>query len=146
MSCHPRTRATRYTAVSYTWGDGAPTESIFINGQHFSVRSNLWSCLYYMGQDRRAGWTHLWVDAICIDQGNDQERSAQVRVMDVIYRNAFSVSVWLGLPPSAERYRVLSEPIKTFDDDDFDWFDSVQELANRPYWGRFWVIQEFLLA
>jgi len=146
MSCFPQKRTPDYTAVSYTWGDGAPTEKIYINGQPFYVRRNLWSCLYYLGQFGNVTWKHLWVDAICIDQSNDKERNAQVRVMDKIYSNACCVSVWLGLPPSAEQYKHLHEPPSTFDDESFEWLDSVQDLANRPYWGRVWVIQEFLLG
>ena len=38
------------------------------------------------------------------------------------------------------------EPIKTFDTDEFDWADSIVNLANRLYWSHFWVIQEFLLS
>ncbi|KAF2676182.1 hypothetical protein K458DRAFT_469541, partial [Lentithecium fluviatile CBS 122367] len=66
--------------------------------------------------------------------------------MDTIYRNALSVLVWLGLPSSAEMFKHHHEPIRTLDDEEFDWFLSIREPANRPYWGRFWVIQEFLLG
>lgn len=50
--------------------------------------------------------------------------------MDKTYRDAVSVSVWLGLA----------------NDDGFDWPESMVDLANRPYWSRYWVIQEFLLG
>ncbi|RII05524.1 hypothetical protein CUC08_Gglean010174 [Alternaria sp. MG1] len=146
MSRFAQNSAPRYTAVSYTWGNETPSEHIFINGQPFPVRLNLWSCLHYLAQDKTAGWTHLWVDAICIDQMNNAERTAQVRRMDTIYRNASAVSVWLGLPPSVEQYRSWHEPIRTFEDSGFDFYDQMSHLANHPYWTRFWVIQEFLLG
>jgi hypothetical protein len=38
----------------------------------------------------------IWIDAICIDQTNLAERSAQVIIMDKIYRQAAIVLVWLG--------------------------------------------------
>jgi Heterokaryon incompatibility protein (HET) len=38
----------------------------------------------------------LWVDAICINQGDIIERSRQVRIMRDIYANAKTVVVWLG--------------------------------------------------
>jgi hypothetical protein len=152
ISHHP-CEATAYTAVSYTWGDGEPTESVLINGQMFKVRVNLWSCLYYLGQaalSRSVPWTCLWVDAICIDQNNDNERNAQVRLMDEIYRNAMVVSVWLGLPPIPEflREQLINYPlpIRTYENEGFDWSDSIEDLANRPYWKRFWVVQEYLLG
>jgi hypothetical protein len=95
-------------------------------------------------------WTYLWVDAICIDQKNDQERNAQVRLMDQIYRSAVTVSVWLGLPPipvfCRDRLRNYQGPIRTFENEGFSWYDSIDHLANHPYWTRFWVIQEFLLG
>ena len=39
---------------------------------------------------------YLWVDAICIDQKNIQERNQQVPRMDSIYGGATGVCVWLG--------------------------------------------------
>jgi hypothetical protein len=69
--------------------------------------------------------------------------------MDKTYINAACVSVWLGLVPVPAPYQYMSfrpESIKTLDNDGFDWADSIADLANRPYWSRFWVIQEFLLG
>jgi hypothetical protein len=143
-----RESAPPYTAVSYTWGDEKPTQWIYLNRQRFNVRLNLWSCLYYLSlASRHAEWDYMWVDAICIDQSNDSERNAQVRLMDETYRDAACVSVWLGLVPTAEQYTKFGpEPVQTFDDDGFDWLSSMKNIANRPYWSRFWVIQEFLLG
>lgn len=39
---------------------------------------------------------YLWVEAICIDQGNLQERAHQVQLMTAIYRRAARVLCWLG--------------------------------------------------
>lgn len=143
-----RDAAPPYTAVSYTWGDGEATEVIYLNGHVFRIRTNLWSCLYYLSRyGKHAAWTHIWVDAICIDQTNDVERAAQVRLMDKTYNDAACVSVWLGLVPIPTVFTPFSlEGIKTADWEGFDWADSIAELANRPYWSRFWVIQEFLLG
>jgi hypothetical protein len=146
MTGFAQNSAPRYTAVSYTWGNETPSEHIFINGQPFPVRLNLWSCLHYLSQDKTSGWTHLWVDAICTDQKNNEERTAQVRRMDTIYRDASAVSVWLGLPPPVEQYRSWHEPIRTFVEAGFDFDDQMSHLANHSYWTRFWVIQEFLLG
>ncbi|USP77057.1 hypothetical protein yc1106_04331 [Curvularia clavata] len=126
ISHHPRTAAPSYTAFSYTWGDGATTEQIVLNAQTFNV------------------------DAICIDQNNAEERNAQVRFMDQTYRNAIVVSVWLGLPPIPKfleaQFANYCKPIKTYEYEGFNWSDSIEDLANRPYWSRFWVVQEFLLG
>lgn len=146
-----RSTAPHYTAVSYTWGTELPSETIQLNGRKFYVRPNLWSCLHYIGQAaRHEPWNYLWVDAICINQGDTKERNEQVKLMDQTYSNAASVSVWLGLTPVPEGV-VISEwaeksSIKTLEVDGLFWGDYMHDLANREYWGRYWIIQEFLLA
>lgn len=154
-----RGAALRYTAVSYTWGDQKPTEVIRLNGKLFQVRPNLLACLYYLSKARRhadLGWDWLWVDAICINQQDDREKSEQVGRMNKTYSNAEMVSLWLGLAPVTE-YPLLqgqssSQEEANFDewfpcqDRPFDWYAQLEEVLNRPYWSRFWVIQEFLLA
>ena len=145
-----RAAAPAYTAVSYTWGDGEASEVILLDGRPFNVRVNLWSCLYYVGQAARsAAWRYMWVDAICINQANIAEKNAQVGSMDEIYRKATCVSVWLGLVPMPDMFSPLPPevlPIKTLEIEDFDWFGDIKDLANRPYWYRSWVVQEFLLG
>ncbi|KAH6880736.1 heterokaryon incompatibility protein-domain-containing protein [Thelonectria olida] len=145
-----RAAAPPYTAVSYTWGNDEPSETIQLDGRAFRVRPNLWSCLYYLSlASGHARWSYLWVDAICIDQGNDKERNDQVRRMDQTYRDATCVSVWLGLIPVPEEYEFAAShcsPLKTVESDGFVWEDWLHDLANRAYWSRYWVIQEFLLG
>ncbi|KAM7215271.1 heterokaryon incompatibility domain containing protein [Rhypophila decipiens] len=143
----PRRATPKYTAVSYTWGDGEASEIIYLNNQQFRVRVNLWSCLYYVGQHAHRVGIYLWVDAICIDQTSTAERNVQVRRMDDTYKRAAHVSVWLGLPSIPDHIRIPDQrkPIKTVDVDDFEWCDHLKDLANRPYWSRMWVIQECLL-
>jgi hypothetical protein len=122
---------------------------IYLNGRVCRVRQNLWSCLHYIGRKaQELNCFYLWVDAICINQGDTTERSAQVNLMDQIYRQAASVSVWLGLAPMPEVYQPFRAdvPIRTLDVDHIDWEESMPDIANRPYWSRVWVIQEFLLG
>jgi hypothetical protein len=90
----------------------------------------------------------MWVDAICIDQRSDDEKNAQVRRMDETYRSAAHVSVWLGLPRLPYHMVIPDhlQPIKTLEVDSCPWSDDLDDLANRPYWSRVWVIQEFLLG
>ncbi|ORX94551.1 heterokaryon incompatibility, partial [Clohesyomyces aquaticus] len=38
----------------------------------------------------------LWIDSICIDQSNTDERSEQVHIMADIYKFAPRAVVWLG--------------------------------------------------
>ena len=43
----------------------------------------------------------LWIDAICINQQNNNERNRQVMRMPDIYRSASQVMIWLG--PATEK-------------------------------------------
>ena len=88
-----------FEALSYCWGKEIATNTIFINGKSHQVTPNLehaLRCLRYRFHRRL-----LWIDAICIDQSNLQERGKQVKRMDQIYRFAKQVNVWLG-PESRE--------------------------------------------
>ena len=145
----PRDSVPQYTAVSYVWGNEEPTETIHLDGRAYKVRPNLWSCLYYLGRFSQRTYRCLWVDAICINQHDEQERNKQVLHMDDTYRKAFSVSVWLGLIPVPDELRSSTSHRKhllTADTDDLDWRGAMSDLANRPYWSRYWVIQEFLVG
>lgn len=149
-----RKSSRRYTALSYTWGNQEPTKTIRLNGRLFHVRPNLLSCLYYLARARRREWDWIWVDAICINQQDDREKSEQVALMSRTYSDAQVVSVWLGLAPISPYLQDLlpnqeefdNGNIITFEDDSFFWDDHLDNLLNRPYWSRFWVIQEFLRA
>ncbi|PQE32329.1 heterokaryon incompatibility -domain-containing protein [Rutstroemia sp. NJR-2017a WRK4] len=151
LSTFDRATVPPYTAVSYTWGTENASEIVNLNGYEIPIRPNLWSCLYHLSRAKsQFGWEHLWVDAICINQSDDTEKGAQVRYMDRTYREASSVSVWLGLPTLPDHISLPQErtstTLKTLEVDSFDWWDSLPDLVNRPYWSRCWVIQEFLLA
>jgi hypothetical protein len=58
------------------------------------VRENLWWALYYL-QDQETEKV-LWIDALCIDQNNKEERNHQVRLMGQIYAGAWRAIAWLG--------------------------------------------------
>ena len=83
-----------YMALSYTWGDPFPTSSILINGKAVEVRENLEVALRHIRQPSQP--VCIWIDAICINQSDDQEKSKQVLRMQDIYQHASSVVVWLG--------------------------------------------------
>ncbi|KAJ8091193.1 hypothetical protein PM082_004169 [Marasmius tenuissimus] len=91
-----------YEALSYTWfidGDfGPPTkgtmQTIVCNGKALEIHQNLYDALLQL---RALDRGHLyWIDAICIDQEFDDEKSAQVNMMGDIFSNAENVIVWLG--------------------------------------------------
>jgi hypothetical protein len=95
-----------YEALSYAWGTEAPMHQIRILGfeGHRSLRNfrrarcyirpNLYSALRTLRDPKRL--VILWVDALCINQADNQEKSAQVSKLPEIYSRASNVCVWLG--------------------------------------------------
>ena len=88
-----------YLALSYTWGNPHPFSPVVLNGFDFEVGPNLAAALRQLRKDRgpRRGLPY-WIDAICINQANDVERSEQVGLMTRIYQQAATVTIWLGEP------------------------------------------------
>src|SRR2546421_7941835 len=83
-----------YEALSYTWGSTKKIVKIWINECTMSVTENLYVALQHIRLEKSD--RILWVDAICIDQDNTQERGHQVQQMRDIYREAEQVVIWLG--------------------------------------------------
>ncbi|KAJ8109198.1 hypothetical protein OPT61_g7634 [Boeremia exigua] len=83
-----------YEALSYTWGDLAKPYSIRMNEQVMGITENLFHVLRHLrhGQEDR----FLWIDALCINQDDHEERGHQVRQMASIYERARQVIFWLG--------------------------------------------------
>ncbi|KAG5813355.1 hypothetical protein H9Q74_012735 [Fusarium xylarioides] len=92
-----------YNALSYTWGsprdspqltDAVTNTTILLNGLPFEVQVNLYDALVELQVS--CSETPIWIDALCINQSNSNERSPQVSVMNQIYGKANRVIVWLG--------------------------------------------------
>ncbi|KAL2061852.1 hypothetical protein VTL71DRAFT_7230 [Oculimacula yallundae] len=88
-----------YNALSYTWGDANVKTPITLNGEIFFVTPNLDAALRNIRcstAGERGRQLPLWVDAICINQNDVEERDDQVRRMKDIYESAEWVIIWLG--------------------------------------------------
>ena len=83
-----------YEALSYCWGTEALTESIHLPSGTLAITKNLATGLRRLRYCDRP--RHLWVDAVCINQQDNEEKGHQVAFMSQIFRNAECVSVWLG--------------------------------------------------
>jgi hypothetical protein len=94
------TETPHYNALSYVWGDpvsSAPAETeIVLDGHHFPVTPNLNSALRHLRSTAKRASMVLWVDAVCINQTNFDERNHQVAMMRDIYASATQVTIWLG--------------------------------------------------
>lgn len=87
-----------FEALSYVWGDPGRKLSILLHNQEFEVTWNLAHALRHLraAESNILEARTLWIDAICIDQQNINERNQQVRRMDIVYKRAKQVVVWLG--------------------------------------------------
>ncbi|KAK1751192.1 hypothetical protein QBC47DRAFT_417605 [Echria macrotheca] len=88
--------AVPYEALSYTWGSPDRVLGITVNGKRMLIPPSLYTALNYLRLPDRD--RVIWVDAICIDQDNMNERGHQVQHMGNIYTHAERVIVWLGAP------------------------------------------------
>ncbi|CAO2657108.1 Nn.00g032340.m01.CDS01 [Neocucurbitaria sp. VM-36] len=119
-----------YDALSYTWGDPGVTESIQVGGIAVEVTLNLYTALRHLRHT--SDDLVLWVDAVCINQSDNEEKSQQVAMMGDIYRQCAQVRIWLGCKPgecglgrSMRRVdSVMDEP-----DQQADPFELIRHLA-----------------
>jgi hypothetical protein len=83
-----------YEALSYCWGTEALTERIHLPSGTLAITKHLATGLRRLRYRDRP--RHLWVDAVCINQQDEEEKGHQVAFMAQIFRNAECVLVWLG--------------------------------------------------
>ncbi|KAH9903733.1 heterokaryon incompatibility protein-domain-containing protein [Xylariomycetidae sp. FL2044] len=162
-----------YDAVSYTWGNSESRMRITCNGVSLGVPANLHEAL--LGLRRRTEDRIIWIDGLCINQQDLDERGQQVKKMAEIFSRARSTLVWLGWGDAtafeafylADRYHrdrisggffsaAVSGAPETIGFD-FTESESKQDLLardwrpmiallERPWFTRLWVIQEVACA
>lgn len=148
------TNDTPYICLSYTWGYQFPIFSVRVNGRVMWIRKNLYRFLNRAVQ--RFPNQYLWIDAICINQGDNEEKSKQVQRMGSIYRTATEVLVWLGSDAVIEKLLDWACTPQTKTHKALYYMpvhrtpnrlrDATTRLAKHPYWTRAWVTQELWLA
>ena len=159
-----------YRALSYTWGpahggsvphDGDRID-LLIGERNHSVPDNLLLAIEDLPD------THLrsyyWIDALCIDQVNDKERSEQVTIMDKIFQRATVVDVWLGTAyPDTQRFNDIVQDLVSHQEQEQTWplsptwrhgehllplsdWETLVQILSRRWFHRLWTLQEFVLA
>src|ERR1700709_1038025 len=83
-----------YEALSYVWGHSKSNYSIQINGCTVPIADNLSHALYRL--QPLVGTKPLWIDQLCINQSDDEERGQQVELMGRIYSGSLRTLLWLG--------------------------------------------------
>lgn len=136
----------RYNALSYVWGREQCQAPALVNGKPFAITSNLDIALRYF-RDRVVKKV-LWVDAVCINQGDIVEKGIQVQMMGKIYSKAAQVFVWLGQAGGGSDELIDhmsgSEALEGAVDPTLQ--DASLAMMGRPWFTRIWVQQEIALA
>ena len=160
----------KYEALSYAWGESDTPEVIYVGHKGdvtMAVTRSLYQALPYLRYRNRR--RVLWIDAICVDQQNLEERGPQVERMGDIYSLADRVIVWLGPEDSTSVHAIhflrtiaskvevdwVTSTVKPLSQDDADWVDvdkahtyskpevfAIYALVMRPWFERLWVQQE----
>lgn len=168
---HASYSSTKYQALSYCWGEHTTTTyPITINGHICHVRYNLWRFL----DNASRRWTgsgdsddtdidtdtvlNIWIDALCINQADDDEKMIQIGLMGKIYESSSSVLIWLGEDQvTYDLFSDLQSQAWDVVEDPAAWPPGIElssnhadrrlaELADHKYWYRLWIIQEVALS
>jgi hypothetical protein len=153
-----------YEALSYCWGEEIETTPIQVNEQTLYITKTLRSALFRLRNPDRS--RTIWVDAICINQDDIEERGEQVKIMREIYSSASRTVVWLGVADedsdtafdiceqlvedaqtpgySGASFNAENNAPERTEIDKND--ESVPNLLARSWWTRVWVVQEIVLA
>jgi hypothetical protein len=128
----------KYAALSYPWGEPKFPRTMKVDKCTFNITENLYDALRQV----TSHWAHnrlrslgkcFWIDAICIDQKNDQEKSQQIRLMRRIYEQAGSIFVWLSQLENEERHKLAMRMLADF------YHRCIRALKkNRPHRSWWW--------
>lgn len=144
-----------YHALSYVWGTWENAKKIYVDGYSLNITANLEQALRHL---RQLSYRKLWIDAICINQTDENEKSFQVAQIRYVYALALEVIVWLGPGDRDTDYafefmeslvaagrkseleeRGSSGVLKPI-------HQGLTKLFERPWWTRMWVFQEVIVA
>ncbi|RYP19694.1 hypothetical protein DL765_003209 [Monosporascus sp. GIB2] len=150
-----------YDAISYHWGNREKTEPIFVDGRVMLVSPTVMAVLYHLSsykEDR-----YVWINSICINQLDNEEKGSQIFLMRDIYSKASNTVVWLdGVSDTYKARSILSTLLYEHWHGTFEscarlirhisethmeagWMRLINLLAN-PWFFRVWVIQEVAMA
>ncbi|KAK2616025.1 hypothetical protein N8I77_002744 [Diaporthe amygdali] len=156
-----------YTALSYAWGDRKFTHEIWIGDQRLLIGANLDSALRHLRlQD---GPIRLWVDAVCMNLEDLDERNHQVQQMRNIFSAACETIIWLGeldggntsvaawnflerhSPWALNDRHEHDETLPTKLDEELLSFrgelrDVEIDVLSRPWFRRQWAVQEIVVS
>lgn len=148
-----------FEALSYVWGTALTPYQIKVDGKPFYVTYNLHSALQELRSEDKD--RTMWIDAMCINQGDNAEKSSQVQLMRDIYAKAIRVVVWLGESEktTSDALELAREFENIGHDSEDAWWDNLTDsliwqklwktfrsMIEHEWWTRAWIIQEVVVA
>lgn len=116
----------------------------------YDIHVNLWLFLAHMWRKNQFECL-LWTDRLCINQDDEREKARQIPRMGLIYSQAESVIIWLGLSAWEEKY--FQEHMEWVKDGDIDLSLrppqhclAISSVQDHEYWKRMWITQEVTMA
>jgi len=153
----------QYDAVSYVWGTAEASINVPCNGGNLTVTPTVHEMLQHLYPYRL-----YWLDSICINQQDSEEKEVQIPLMHRIYSIATFVIIWMDLPTAQSeqfmlgfssalqmerewnsmldqnlQWLVLKSDL--FYPDEPFWLGMIQ-ICNHEWFERLWTFQEVVLA
>lgn len=135
-----------FEALSYVWGNNTLSRPIKTQKGTIWITQNCLNALI----DLRSKNTSrlLWIDAICINQRNNEEKNHQVPLMSRIYATASQTLIYLG-PRGAERALPLFKELERYWKGHLsptgltdEYLGDVERIVSKSWFHRVWVLQE----
>ena len=156
-------RILKYEALSWTWPAEDSKHLITISENNkafdFAISDNLFHALKVLRRQDES--RTLWVDAICINQQDNNEKNHQIPMMPTVYGEAERVCVWLGDASDESDMAIdfMKDIVKDLWKIDEMCKPKLQDgretgpcwkalfsLIMRPWFSRRWIVQEIALA
>ena len=159
-----------YEALSYSWDTDlsgqTPHPTIYVDGKELKVMPSLEAFLRQHRHDHDSDLP-LWIDAICVNQHDLDERRKQVAMMCKLYTQLARLVVWLGIDDDAEikiatefiqqhasAQREGQESVRKFQENvvsrfretGFNYTVPLHKVLSRSWFSRSWIVQEFVLG
>jgi hypothetical protein len=136
-----------YEALSYVWGASDKPHSISVDGCDLFITANLHAALFRL-RDRFIERI-VWIDAICINQGDDVAKAKQVLHMAEIYGKANRVIVWIGEAENdgdraLEQIHLAADEMSTEPIVSKPTKQAILALLQRPWFEHIWVREQTL--
>lgn len=145
-----------YEPVSYTWDNNNGFPKCLLCDdvrRRINIALNVDEILRYLRMANQI--RYLWIDSICINQADLEEKATQVQMMGDIYAEGAFTHIYLySVQPLDRAFKVFNELYRpNFERDRaFGWTgelaeeffgdDDVQALLQHPWFTRRWVLQE----